>query len=222
MPSLIGRAKGVLLMETDTTDPPSNLRLEDDIFARVDRGEADAVLRFWKDDECLVRGRAKSVRYGWYAEEAAARLSVPVYERSTGGGVVYHGPGNLNWSFFARVDGRLLSPSRVFADGSWTIIEALRRLGFPASLAPPNRIDVDGKKVSGMAARSTIHALLVHGTLLIDADIGKIDELCIPPPGCPPVSNLSAWRKVDDREVVAAARRVLEEAGLRVSEAERW
>jgi lipoate-protein ligase A len=198
-----------------TRDPLVNLKRETELFAGVDSGALPECLRFWVNSPCLVRGRAKNANYGWYNAELAAQLGVPVIERSTGGGVVYHDEGNLNWSFFFRTSGGFLSPTTSFDQASKYIIAALGRLGIQAKFSPPNRIDVFNRKVSGMAARSTIHAFLVHGTLLLNSDLEKLNRLCIPPPGCPPVSNLCEWApNVDAPAVVRAVVDVLTDSGF--------
>ena len=187
-------AAGELLVQFDRTrDPAVNLVREMELFAKVDRRALPQVARFWVNSDCLVRGEARSAKYGWYHEDIAAKMNVPVLTRSTGGGVVFHDEGNLNWSFFLRSNGPFPSPTVAFDAGSKYIVEALSNQGVPARFSPPNRIDVSGRKVSGMAARFTARTVLVHGTLLIDSDLEKLNALCIPPAGCPPVSNISEW-----------------------------
>jgi lipoate---protein ligase len=187
---------GDLLVFADRgTDPVANLAREELIFDGVEEGSSPQVLRFWVNSECLVRGRARSPKYGWYRESVAAELGVPVFERATGGGVVYQDLGNLNWSLFLKTSGKLLSPRAVFESASNCVVEALKALGVPAYFSPPNRIDAAGRKVSGMAARSTVHTLLVHGTLLLETDLERLNMVCIPPEGCPPVSNVSEFSK---------------------------
>ena len=144
-------------------------------------------------------------------------MGVRVIERATGGGVVYHDEGNLNWSFFLSYSGRLLSPTKMFEQTSEHIVRALANLDVHAEFSPPNRIDVQGRKVSGMAARSTPRAHLVHGTLLLRADLEKLNRLCIPPPGCPPVANLGEWiPEIHPLRVVRAVVEELKNAGYEV------
>jgi len=85
------------------------------------------------------------------------------------------------------------------------VIDALRSGGFDARFSPPNRIDVSGRKVSGMAAKSTRAAHLVHGTLLIDANLERLNSLCVAPLGCPPVANLKDWNAQVDEEALEEA-----------------
>ncbi len=131
--------------------------------------------------------------------------------------MVYHDEGNLNWSFFLRTPGSFQSPTASFDRASKFIIDTLDRLSVRAKFSPPNRIDVSDRKVSGMAARSTVRTLLVHGTLLLNSDLEVLNQLCIPPPGCPPVSNLSEWKSGIDAEAVEkAVVDVLSDSGFRV------
>jgi len=44
-----------------------------------------------------------------------------------------------------------------------------------------------------MAARSGLKCLLVHGTLLLNSNLEKLNMVCIPPPEGPEVANLSQW-----------------------------
>lgn len=187
-------AKGEMLAYFDRTlDPFTNLAREEELFQGLERGELPELVRFWVDSECLVRSRARSARYGWYREAQAEGMGIKVIERTTGGGVVYHDEGNLNWSIFLRNSGPLVSPTRIFEHVSAYVIRALNGLGVQAQFAPPNRIDVRGRKISGMAARMTPRTILVHGTLLLRVDLEKLNRLCISPPDCPPVANLEEW-----------------------------
>ena len=197
--------KEIRVFVDEVTDPAANVAAEDHIFGQVERRELSEALRFWKNTECLIRGKVRNPRYGWYNEELAMRLNVPVVERSTGGGVVYNDLGNLNWSFYFESNGEVLSPETLFRKASVFVVGALRQGGFDARFSPPNRIDVGGKKVSGLAARSTRAAHLVHGTLLVNSNLDRLNKLCISPPGCPPVSNLIEWLPEISDEVLEQA-----------------
>lgn len=201
-----------------TRDPHENLAREEEIFNWVEEESLPELVRLWVNSECLVRGKAKSAKYGWYNEVLAQELKIPVVLRGTGGGVVFHDAGNLNWSLFLRTSGAFLSPIAAFDQGSKYVVKALWKLGAQAKFSPPNRIDVTGYKVSGMAAKSTVHTLLVHGTLLLDSDLEKLNRLCIPPPDCPPVANLTTWVKgIEAAKVFGALVDVLKESGFDVN-----
>ena len=200
-----------------TRDPVKNLAREEEIFRRVEQRELPELVRLWSNSECLVRGRVQSSSYGWYNEKLAKEVGILVVERPTGGGVVYHDGGNLNWSFFSQNSGTFPSPRSMFERTSDFVVKSLGRLGVAASFAPPNRIDVSGRKVSGMAARSSARALLVHGTLLLDSNLERLNALCIPPVGCPPVANVGEWVEgVDATKVLDALVGVLRDSGYTI------
>jgi lipoate---protein ligase len=208
----------ILIHFDKTEDPVRNMNREEELFKQVESRELPELARFWVNSECLVRGKARSAKYGWYHEELAEELGVRVIQRETGGGVVYHDRGNLNWSFFIRTAGGFHSPAKIFGQASNYMITALDSLGVQAQFSLPNRIDVDNRKVSGMAAKSTRRALLVHGTLLLDSDLDRLNMLCIPPQGCPPVANLSEWAKdISVSKVVVALVAILKESRFRVA-----
>jgi lipoate---protein ligase len=184
----VSRRFDVLVAEQ--TDPAVNLALERELLREVDAGSRPETVRLWVNDTCLVRGPHRAWSSGWYREERARELGIRVYTRSTGGGCVYHDHGNLNWSFYLRHAEGYVGYPKLFRWCSAFVIEALRAIGIDASFGAPNRIDVAGRKVSGLAARALRHATLVHGTLLIATNLEHVDELCIPPPGCPPVARI--------------------------------
>lgn len=142
------------------------------------------------NDECIVRGPHRSRHSGWHREERARQLGIHVYERTSGGGSVYHDLGNLNWSFFLRRTEGFVAPRNLYRSCSGLVVTALRGAGIDATFALPNRIDVAGRKVSGISSRASFGAVLVHGTLLVSTDLDRLNALCIPPPACPPVTRL--------------------------------
>jgi len=182
-----------VLIETGT-DPVRNLSLEDQLLQEVEDGTRPESSRLWVSDRCLVRGPNRSCRSGWHLEEVADRLGVSILPRSTGGGTVYHDPGNLNWSFYLRRAEGFVGAARLFRAAAALVLEGLAALGIEGRFAPPNRIDVADRKVSGLASRASLGAVLVHGTLLVATDLEPLNALCIPPPGCPPVVNLRDLR----------------------------
>jgi lipoate---protein ligase len=195
-----GREGPFAVLISERTDPRANLALERELLREVDLGLRPQTVRLWIDDECSVRGPHRSRCSGWYREQRARELGIPVYTRSTGGGCVYHDVGNLNWSFYLRRAEGYVGYPRLYRSCAAFITEALGALGLGASFAALNRIDISGRKVSGLAARAVQHATLVHGTLLVSTDLERLEELCIPPPGCPPVARLCDF---DSRLTVA-------------------
>jgi lipoate-protein ligase A len=212
---VLSTSRELRLTVSSDTDPYINFGLEEITLRSVEDGRAPNTLWVWKNEECLVRGRVRSPRYGWYNEELAKRLGVPVFERLSGGGVVYQDLGNLNWSFFLKTRWKPTAPVKIFGSVSQVVVDALRSIGIPADFVGLNRIEVEGRKVSGLAAHLSTRALLVHGTLLIRSNLRRLNELCAPPPGFPPVSNLSEWNPdLSERDLVGALSRTLLARGV--------
>jgi len=176
---------------SESTDPAVNLALEDDILREVEGGARPDTLRLWVNEECIVRAPRRTRGSGWHDDDVARRLGIPVHFRTTSGGTVYQDHGNLNWSFYLRRAVGYVGARKLFPLCAGVIAEALGELGIEAHFGAPNRIDVEGRKISGMAARASLGAVLVHGTLLVSTDIARLNAVCIPPPGCPPVVRLN-------------------------------
>jgi lipoate-protein ligase A len=179
---------------SETTNPKVNLITEEVILNAVNEGFVSNTIMLWINDRCLVAGRG-SKGYGWYHEQLATQLGINVYKRITGGGVVYHDKGNLNWSFFIRHENKNIDIIDLFKEPAEIIINALNRLGIEAYFMPPNRIEFKGYKISGMASYVKKNAILVHGTLLVESNLEELNKLCIPPLNSPPVTNLAYWIK---------------------------
>lgn len=159
----------------------SNLALEEAIL-NENRG---FTLRLWTNEKSVVIGRAQLARYETNLDYCVA-AEIPVVRRITAGGTVYHGPGNVNWSLFV---GRGFSSGDVryiwgvrelFAMGASLVTTASAKCGVRTWLDEPNRILVDGGKVSGMAAYVSRDGVLCHGTFLLDVDLEEARKLTEP------------------------------------------
>lgn len=105
---------------------------------------------------------------------------VTLARRSSGGGAVFHDLGNSCFTFMAGKPGYDKSVSTTI------VIDALARLGVSAFASGRNDLLVatpDGdRKVSGSAYRETHDRGFHHGTLLLDADLGRLAHYLNPDP----------------------------------------
>lgn len=181
-----GRTRVRFLDDDGTRDPGRNLALEEAI-ARS--SGPHPTLRLWRNERAVVVGRFQLAAAE--VDLAAAReTETPVVRRFTGGGAVYHDPGNLNVSLVLIRDRPPLA-----GRPELTVLPALYRLLLePLATAVGSlglaveRTDrdllVEGRKISGVAAWLGRDRVLVHGTLLVSADLACLERL-LQGPGAP-------------------------------------
>lgn len=188
-----------VLADDGAREPRRNLAL-DEALARL--AGPRPTLRLWRNARCVVVGRSQLAEAE--VDVAACRvLGVPVYRRFTGGGAVYHDPGDLNATVVIRRDHPLLAdgpgPGRLpdlYRLVLGPIAAAARALGPPA-VATDRDVLVDGRKIGGVAAWIGRDAVLVHGTLLVDADLATLGRV-LDGPGAP---GDPRWERTKSRRV---------------------
>lgn len=124
-------------------------------------------LYLWTGGEAIVIGRNQNP---WLeAPCALAEGQPPVVRRVTGGGTVYHGPGNLNFCYALPRDQH--DPQQRLQ----RVAQALQPLtNSTVSVDCQHNLMLDGRKVSGNAFRLTRRRALHHGTLLLAADLDRL------------------------------------------------
>ncbi len=192
-----------VLADDGERDPRRNLAL-DEALGRA--AGPRPTLRLWRNDRCVVVGRAQ-IADAEVDAAACRELGVPVLRRFTGGGSVFHDPGNLNVTIVLRRDDPRLvgQPELARVPGLYRLIleplaAAVASLGASA-LATERDLLVDGAKVSGVAAWIGGRALLVHGTLLVDADLATLDRV-LDGPGAP---GDPRWERTRSRRSVVTS-----------------
>lgn len=129
----------------------------------------DFLLYFYVNRKAVIIGRNQNP---WRECNTAAmdRDGVQLVRRCTGGGAVYHDSGNLNFSFitgkaYYDVDRQ----SRLLLDG-------LRALGIPAERNGRNDLTVLDRKFSGHAFCQRGEMCQHHGTLLLNTELGAMQN----------------------------------------------
>ncbi len=189
-----------LLPDDGARDPRLNLAREEALARHVaaDPAAPAPVLRLWRNDPSVVVGRFQ-LAAAEVDMAAAADLGAPVLRRFTGGGTVWHDPGNLNVSVVLRPEDALFAanPELRRLPGLYRLVldplaVAARALGVAAARATERDLLIDRPdgttaKLSGVAAWLGGRALLVHATLLVDADLDALARACAGPgaPGDP-------------------------------------
>lgn len=167
----------VLLFETPD-DPYMNLAFEEALARARGAGLIPDTLRVWRNSKAVILG------YFQRAEEEvdlveACKLGVSVVRRFTGGGAVYHDLGNVNYALALGIPD---ADPAAYAYGHLLrgTLKALAKLGVEASVENVNDVVAAGRKVSGTAASFRWNCCFLHGTLLVDADLGLLSRLLKP------------------------------------------
>jgi len=147
-------------------DPPWNIALEEALRNYAKQGSGFFLLYVNKRSVIVGRNQDCSLELS----DDALREGIPVFRRTTGGGAVYHDEGNLNWSFI--VPGDLSLRPRLLA----IVIEGLKGVGVEASEGERGGLYAGGKKLGGTASAAGGGALVFHGTLLVDSDLGALSR----------------------------------------------
>ena len=153
--------------------PPLGLAFEETLLRK-----ASPTVAVWRHWSSVIVGR--STRLDLEVDcDMARSLGVPVYRRMSGGGAVYHDPGNINISMIIPTQGRA-GYREVYRIGLNLVKEILHRLNLHPHVENLTDVVVMGWKVSGSAAYLTGRAALYHATLLVEADIARLHMLVKP------------------------------------------
>jgi lipoate-protein ligase A len=166
----------VILIHSPFSRPSFNLALEEYLLGKNWKGSS--LLLFYENDSSVVMGKNQN----FFSEVNIARFiesETPVFRRVSGGGTVYHGPGNLNFAFIRDHEDRLVSNFKAF---NKPIVETLNRLGAPAKMNERNDILCEGFKVSGNAQFTNRKRMISHGTLLLNSDLKALNGMLQPNP----------------------------------------
>ena len=138
-------------------------------------GPEDMILYFYTNENAVIIGKNQNP---WKECDLAAMEAdgVQLVRRITGGGAVYHDMGNLNFSFIAgegiyNVEKQLQ-----------VILQAVRSFGIPCDFSGRNDLLADGRKFSGNAFIKRGQMCQHHGTLLLNANLGKLQNYLRPDP----------------------------------------
>lgn len=154
-------------------DPFVNLAIEETL-TRSWSGDCLGLL-VYRHDPAVIVGRNQNP---WTEADLAElhRRGVPLVRRGSGGGAVYHDPGNLNYGVI--MPRSCYEPTRVLR----VVVAALRALGIDARACERSSIWIGEGKVSGTAFMLTGRAALLHGCILIDTQLDDLRRLLQAPP----------------------------------------
>ncbi len=155
-------------------DPYLNIATEEYVMKHMD----EDVLMLWQSDASVILGKHQNAMAEVNLDYVNTH-NIPVIRRISGGGTVYHGPGNINYSLIKneKNSNRLIDFKRF----SQPIIEFLSSLEITASFEGKNNLRIGDKKFSGNSAHVFKNRVMHHGTLLYNCDLEALDQAIKPP-----------------------------------------
>ena len=183
--------------------PEENLACDEALLDWCDAGDGPEALRFWEPQQPFV--------VVGYANQVEREVNVPacresgiaILRRCSGGGAVVQGPGCLNYALVVRIDS---DPSLQSVTGTNQFVMDRNRAALEPLLTcsgrrqeaiipksgirnPRREISVRGhtdlaigdRKFSGNAQRRRRHAILFHGTFLLNLDLALVSRLLLMP-----------------------------------------
>lgn len=157
----------MIYIPNDGLDPAWNQAFEECAFELPTH---DDLLLVWRNAPAVICGRYQNIFQEVHLPTAVAE-GIHLVRRITGGGCVYHDPGNVNYALItdATQSGYDLPLCQM--------LEALRAIGIPAERSGSSALAIEGCKISGSAQRVSKGRLLHHGTLLFDANLQRLRRL---------------------------------------------
>jgi lipoate-protein ligase A len=166
----------MLIVKSQSTEVYRNLAVEEWLLDHAERLRLQAsprqtacgpILFLCVNDPCVVIGKNQNpwreCRLSLMEQEG-----VPLARRISGGGAVYHDPGNLNV-------GIIVPRTEYREDKQYELIfQTLQKFGIHASKVRKNSLVVEELKFSGQAFCFRGQHVLHHGTLLVTADLKRL------------------------------------------------
>ena len=152
-----------LCINQSNSDPYFNLAAEEYFLKNFQ----EDFFMLWRSRPSVVVGKHQNA-LAEINHEFVRTHQIPVARRLSGGGTVFHDPGNVNFTFIRNVKDISEVNFKVF---TVPVIEALKKLGVEAYTTGRNDLLIDGKKISGNAEHVHRNRVLHHGTLLFDSHL---------------------------------------------------
>lgn len=155
------------LLISSSFDPYQNLATEEYLL----KNSREDYIFLYLNQPCVVVGKHQNTQKEIDAV-FAKNNNILIARRLSGGGAVYHDPGNLNFSFLQTLpSGEYGSYERI----TRPVFSILKEKIIPSiQLNERNDFILEGKKISGSAMHLYKDRVLAHGTLLINCNLENL------------------------------------------------
>ncbi len=163
----------MILITRSQTNPHFNIAAEEYALKHF----TDDVVMLWQSTPSVIVGKHQNmvaeVNLNYTREN-----NIPVIRRISGGGTVYHDPGNLNYTLIkTEANSERLIDFKKF---STPVMEFMKTLNITTGFEGKNNLVLHGKKFSGNSAHVFKNRVMHHGTLLFNTKLDDLEKVIRP------------------------------------------
>ncbi|MDY0077036.1 MAG: lipoate--protein ligase [Bacteroidales bacterium] len=158
----------MLCLRSRTNSPAFNLATEEYLL----NNKSEDCFYLYINSPSIIIGKHQNALAEINVDYVKAH-NIDVIRRLSGGGAVFHDPGNLNFSFIMT---ELEDKSGDFRKYTQPILDVLKSLGVDAKFEGRNDMTIHGKKFSGNAKCFYNGKVLQHGTILFSAKLPDLSQ----------------------------------------------
>ena len=158
----------MLILRSKISNPAFNLATEEFLL----NNKSEDCFYLYINDPSIIVGKFQNslaeINLDYVKEN-----DIVVIRRLSGGGAVFHDPGNLNFTFIMKDQEDKTVDFRKYTQ---PIIDVLRSLDVDAKFEGRNDMTIEGKKFSGNAKCYYNDKVLQHGTLLFNSTLPNLSQ----------------------------------------------
>lgn len=158
----------MLCIKSSTKNPAFNIATEEYLL----KTKKEDCFYLYINDPSIIVGKHQNT----LAEiniEYVKEKEITIVRRLSGGGAVFHDPGNLNFTFIKTGPKDQLVDFRKYTK---PILDVLQAFGVKAQFEGRNDLTIEGKKFSGNAEHVYQNKILHHGTLLFSSKLPDLSQ----------------------------------------------
>jgi lipoate-protein ligase A len=158
----------MLCIKSTTNNPAFNLATEEYLLKHKD----EECFYLYINHPSIIVGKHQNTLAEINVEHVK-KERIDVIRRLSGGGAVFHDPGNLNFTFIKKGEKDKLVDFRKYTQ---PILDVLVKHGVEAKFEGRNDLTIEGKKFSGNAEHVYQNKILHHGTLLFSSKLPDLSK----------------------------------------------
>lgn len=163
------------LLSCECSNPRFNLSIEESIVRLFDSSGCDGVLRLWCNSPSVIVSYSQDAKREVDLEFCEA-AGIEVVRRLSGGGAVYHDMGVVNISLTVNIRKykELTDIESTYKVIARPLVILLKNLNIDVKFKAPNGVFINDLKVAGFAQYRSQNTLLVHGSMLFNANLDNL------------------------------------------------